>query len=69
RRTCRRCEESGQRSAMSSGRRGGRATALSRVPGKLGEAADLLEETISRYPQLRERHLTRLMTWRRGVIM
>lgn len=45
------------------------ATALSRVPGRLGEAADLLEETISRYPLLRERHLTRLMTWRRGVIM
>ncbi|GAA1503065.1 hypothetical protein GCM10009802_59980 [Streptomyces synnematoformans] len=44
------------------------ALALSRVPGRLAEAADRLEETVSRHPGLRERHLTRLTTWRRGVV-
>jgi serine/threonine protein kinase len=44
------------------------ALALSRVPGRLAEAADLLEEALDRHPGLRERHLTRLTTWRRGVV-
>ncbi|WP_158102426.1 hypothetical protein [Streptomyces africanus] len=35
----------------------------------VAEAAGLLEETTGRCPPLRERHPTRLMTWRRGVIM
>jgi serine/threonine protein kinase len=44
------------------------AIALSRVPGRLADAANRLEEVLGRHPRLRERHLTRLMTWRRGVI-
>ncbi|WBB64070.1 serine/threonine-protein kinase [Streptomyces sp. WMMC500] len=44
------------------------ALALSRVPGRLADAADRLEEALSRHPRLRERHLTRLTTWRRGVM-
>ncbi|MFW6691581.1 serine/threonine-protein kinase [Streptomyces sp. MAR4 CNX-425] len=44
------------------------AMALSRVPGRLADAADQLEEVLGRHPRLRERHLTRLDTWRRGVV-
>ncbi|MEO3846173.1 serine/threonine-protein kinase [Streptomyces sp. B8F3] len=44
------------------------AIALSRVPGRLADAADQLEAALSRHPRLRERHLTRLATWRRGVV-
>jgi serine/threonine protein kinase len=44
------------------------AIALSRVPGRLADAADQLEAALSRRPRLRERHLTRLTTWRRGVV-
>lgn len=44
------------------------ALALSRVPGRLADAADRLEEALTRDPGLRKRHLTRLSTWRRGVI-
>ncbi|WND39665.1 protein kinase [Streptomyces sp. BB1-1-1] len=42
---------------------------LSRMPGRLADAANQLEETVSRHPRLRERHMARLMTWRRGVVM
>ncbi|WP_159072325.1 serine/threonine-protein kinase [Streptomyces sp. CMB-StM0423] len=44
------------------------AIALSRIPGRLADAADQLEAALSRRPRLRERHLTRLTTWRRGVV-
>ncbi|WP_369180029.1 serine/threonine-protein kinase [Streptomyces mutabilis] len=45
------------------------AVALSRTPGRLAEAANQLEEAVSRHPRLRERHMARLTTWRRGVVM
>ncbi|WP_407560313.1 serine/threonine-protein kinase [Streptomyces sp. 184] len=45
------------------------ALALSRVPGRLADAADQLEEAVDRHPRLRERHLNRLTTWRRGVVL
>ncbi|WP_033344632.1 serine/threonine-protein kinase [Catenuloplanes japonicus] len=45
------------------------AQALSRTPGKLLIAADLLEEAVSLSPRLRERHLDTLLLWRRGVLM
>lgn len=45
------------------------AIALSRMPGRLADAANQLEEAVSRHPRLRERHMARLMTWRRGVVM
>jgi serine/threonine protein kinase len=45
------------------------AVELSRMPGRLADAANQLEEAVSRHPRLRERHMARLMTWRRGVVM
>ncbi|TCO50658.1 serine/threonine-protein kinase [Actinocrispum wychmicini] len=45
------------------------ALALARVPGELQRAADLLEEAVNLSPQLRDHHLTKLLLWRRGVIM
>ncbi|MFC5212760.1 serine/threonine-protein kinase [Streptomyces coerulescens] len=45
------------------------AIELSRTPGRLADAANQLEEAVSRHPPLRERHMARLMTWRRGVVM
>jgi serine/threonine protein kinase len=45
------------------------AMKLSRSPGSLSQAADLLEELMSRYPILRERHETTIRLWRRGISM
>jgi serine/threonine-protein kinase len=45
------------------------ALALSRVPGELDRAADLLEEAVNRSPALRHAHLHRLTLWRRGVTL
>jgi serine/threonine protein kinase len=45
------------------------AIGLSRIPGRLAEATDLLEEAISREPTLREQHLSRLATWRKKVVL
>ncbi|GAA2428791.1 serine/threonine-protein kinase [Streptomyces macrosporus] len=45
------------------------ALALSRVPGDLYRAADLLEEAVNLSPTLRHAHLHRLTLWRRGVTM
>lgn len=46
-----------------------RAQALARTPGRLPDAADLLEEAVGLSPPLRERHLDTLLLWRRGVLM
>ena len=46
-----------------------RAEELSRTPGRLGRAADLLEDAIALEPRLREDHAYRLSLWRRGVVM
>lgn len=45
------------------------AIALSREPGRLADAADRLEEVMGHHPELRERHMSRLTTWRKGVVM
>jgi serine/threonine protein kinase len=45
------------------------ALALAYVPGELERAADLLEEAVNLSPRLREVHLSRLLLWRRGVVM
>lgn len=46
-----------------------RSLLLAHEPGRLAEAADLLEEAVSRDPLLREKYLNRLTTWRRGVVL
>jgi tetratricopeptide (TPR) repeat protein len=46
-----------------------RAKELSRDPGKLTQAADLLEQALSQSPELREKHANRLQLWRKGVAM
>jgi eukaryotic-like serine/threonine-protein kinase len=45
------------------------ALELSRVPGGLDRAADLMEEAVNLSPRIRELHLHRLILWRRGVVM
>jgi serine/threonine-protein kinase len=45
------------------------AMRLSRVPGRLDHAADLLEEAIGEDPILRDDYLSLLLLWRRGVLM
>ncbi len=46
-----------------------RALALASKPGQLGEAADLMEEAINRWPDIRAEHEYRLKLWRRGLAM
>lgn len=45
------------------------AIALSRVPGELDRAADLMEEAIDTAPALRRRYQHKVELWRRGVTM
>jgi serine/threonine-protein kinase len=45
------------------------AMKLASVPGNLGLAADLLEESINQDPELREEFEPRLKLWRRGICM
>lgn len=45
------------------------ARAMSRVPGGLDHAADLMEEAVNLSPRIRELHLPTLLRWRRGVVM
>ena len=45
------------------------AVRLSRDPGRLAEAADLLEEAMMRQSGLRERHEYQVKLWRRGIVM
>ncbi|WNV85576.1 serine/threonine-protein kinase [Umezawaea sp. Da 62-37] len=46
-----------------------RALALAKHPETLREAADVMEEAMTRSALLREKHLHRLALWRRGVMM
>jgi serine/threonine protein kinase len=46
-----------------------RAFNLSRDPGKLIEAADLLEEALNKSPSLTKRYEYQLKLWRRGVLI
>ncbi|MBU1927319.1 MAG: serine/threonine protein kinase [Gammaproteobacteria bacterium] len=45
------------------------AVKLSRQAGKLIEAADLMEETFNKWPELRKQHEHQLKLWRRGITM
>lgn len=45
------------------------ALALARLPGELDRAADLMEEAVNLSPYLRDRYLSKLTLWRRGVVM
>lgn len=47
----------------------GEALRLAGEPCKLMLAADMLEDAISKHPELRERHESQLKLWRRGVSM
>jgi serine/threonine protein kinase len=42
---------------------------LARQPRMLGEAADLLEEAITKDPHLREQYASRVALWRKGICM
>lgn len=46
-----------------------RAMDLSHHAGKLGEAADLLEEGFNKWPALRQQYQDRVTLWRRGIAM
>lgn len=46
-----------------------KAIKLSKEPGKLPSAADLLEEAISKDPDLRQQYGSQLKLWRRGISM
>ncbi len=46
-----------------------RALDMSKNPGSLMIAADLLEEAVNKAPELRERYESQLKLWRRGICM
>ena len=46
-----------------------RALAMSKNPGSLMSAADLLEEAVNKAPELREQYESQLKLWRRGICM
>jgi eukaryotic-like serine/threonine-protein kinase len=45
------------------------ALRLYRTPGELPRATKLMEEAIALWPPLGEQHLSRLLLWRKGVVM
>lgn len=45
------------------------ALRLSQQAGKLGEAADLMEEAFNKWPELRARHEAKVKLWRCGIAM
>jgi serine/threonine-protein kinase len=50
-------------------RMAGEAAALSRTIGKLSDAADLMEEALNKWPDLRPQYEYQLKLWRRGIAM
>jgi hypothetical protein len=46
-----------------------KAVKLARVHGKLSEAADLMEEALTKSPDLRDRYESSLQLWRKGIVM
>jgi serine/threonine-protein kinase len=42
---------------------------LAKEPGRLVQAADLLEEAINKFPDLRQQYEPQLRVWRRGICM
>jgi eukaryotic-like serine/threonine-protein kinase len=45
------------------------AIKISQQTGRLGEAADLMEEALNKFPAMREEYQGRLKLWRRGIAM
>ncbi|MGH6816112.1 MAG: serine/threonine-protein kinase [Hyphomicrobiaceae bacterium] len=45
------------------------AIRLTRFPGKLNEAADLMEDAFKKSPALRDRYEYQIQLWRKGVVM
>ena len=41
---------------------------MSRIPGRLDRAADLLEEAVTLSPRIAAQHVDLLTLWRRGVV-
>jgi serine/threonine-protein kinase len=46
-----------------------KAVKLARIHGKLSEAADLMEEALTKSPDLRDRYESSLQLWRKGIVM
>jgi len=46
-----------------------KAVKLARVHGKLSEAADLMEEALTKSPDLRDHYESSLQLWRKGIVM
>jgi serine/threonine-protein kinase len=46
-----------------------KAVKLARIHGKVSEAADLMEEALTKSPDLRERYESSLQLWRKGIVM
>lgn len=46
-----------------------KAVKLARIHGRLSEAADLMEEALTKSPDLRERYESSLQLWRKGIVM
>jgi eukaryotic-like serine/threonine-protein kinase len=44
------------------------ALELARQPGKLGEAADRMEEALNRWPEFREQYEYQIRLWRKGIL-
>lgn len=58
-----------QPSEISAGDMVAKALNLSRQPGQLNEAADLLEEALNKSPSLKEKYEYQLKLWRRGMMI
>lgn len=46
-----------------------KAIKISQEPGRLPDAADLMEEALNKFPAIREEYQGRLKLWRRGIAM
>ncbi|POZ58431.1 serine/threonine protein kinase [Dehalococcoides mccartyi] len=58
-----------QPSEISAGDMVANALNISRQPGQLNEAADLLEEALNKSPGLKEKYEYQLRLWRRGMVI
>ena len=45
------------------------AIKVSQEPGRLPDAADLMEEALNKFPAMREEYQGRVKLWRRGIAM
>jgi serine/threonine-protein kinase len=46
-----------------------KAVELAQIPGRLNDAADLMEEAFNKLPELRSEYQGRVKLWRRGISM